>query len=389
MSCTGMEYPMITCIGGPRDTLLLYSVQVHESAHMWFPMQVGSDERRYAWQDEGLTRFNQAQGMRAFFKGYDRERICARQLHRPRATGGEVELMRHGDLYPFGTPAYGVASYDKMATNLVALRALLGDDDVPAAYRSMDYGGNKHPTPYDFFNTFNSSQARSRWFWRTWWYETWTLDQAITSARSSPTARRDHRGSRPRPDARSPRGDEGDGRVERRELPVDAWLPGANVSRRSSTTPQTITQVEIDPENAFRTSIERTTAGRVNRSPRAPGTPGGRGGCLDAVARVEKEMRFTRSARLALTVVLAIYGFRILLHPEAGWFMDNVDLPIHETGHSYLRRSASSCNSPEGRCSRCSFPPCSWAISSAARIATARPSRSGGWRRVSGTFQCT
>lgn len=44
----------------------------------------------------------------------------------------------------------------------------------------------------------------------------------------------------------------------------------------------------------------------------------------------------TSSARLGralLTVLLAIYGFRILLHPEAGSFVDAVDLPIHETGH--------------------------------------------------------
>lgn len=44
-------------------------------------------------------------------------------------------------------------------------------------------------------------------------------------------------------------------------------------------------------------------------------------------------MSFSPRAKLALTVVLALYGFRILLHPEAGWFMDSVDLPIHETGH--------------------------------------------------------
>ena len=75
VSCSGMEYPMLTCIGGQRDTLGLYSVTVHEFAHMWFPMQVGSDEKRHAWQDEGLTRFNQAQAMRSFFGGYDLERI--------------------------------------------------------------------------------------------------------------------------------------------------------------------------------------------------------------------------------------------------------------------------------------------------------------------------
>ncbi|HET7372150.1 MAG TPA: hypothetical protein VFJ20_02165 [Gemmatimonadaceae bacterium] len=44
-------------------------------------------------------------------------------------------------------------------------------------------------------------------------------------------------------------------------------------------------------------------------------------------------MDSTRAARLGLTVVLAFYGFRLLLHPDAGSLMDSVDLPIHETGH--------------------------------------------------------
>jgi len=44
-------------------------------------------------------------------------------------------------------------------------------------------------------------------------------------------------------------------------------------------------------------------------------------------------MRFSPRGRLALTIVLAVYGFRMLTHPEVGWFLDNVDLPIHETGH--------------------------------------------------------
>jgi len=40
-----------------------------------------------------------------------------------------------------------------------------------------------------------------------------------------------------------------------------------------------------------------------------------------------------RAGRLALTGMLAFYGIRLLLHPEAGSLMDSVDLPIHETGH--------------------------------------------------------
>src|SRR4029434_193068 len=91
VSCSGMEYPMITCIGGQRDTLSLYSVIVHELGHMWFPMQVGSDEKRYAWQDEGLTRYNQAQGMRDFFRGYDRESLARDNYFRLAGTGREVD----------------------------------------------------------------------------------------------------------------------------------------------------------------------------------------------------------------------------------------------------------------------------------------------------------
>jgi hypothetical protein len=44
-------------------------------------------------------------------------------------------------------------------------------------------------------------------------------------------------------------------------------------------------------------------------------------------------MQPTRAARLGLTALLAFLGFRMLAHPEAGWLMDSVDLPIHETGH--------------------------------------------------------
>ncbi|MDQ3696879.1 MAG: hypothetical protein M3373_02480 [Gemmatimonadota bacterium] len=47
-----------------------------------------------------------------------------------------------------------LASYDKIATVLVALRARVGEKTFLRAYR--EYGWrwvNKHPTPYDFWNS--------------------------------------------------------------------------------------------------------------------------------------------------------------------------------------------------------------------------------------------
>jgi hypothetical protein len=254
VSCSGMEYPMMTCIGGPRDTLRLYSVTVHEIAHMWFPMQVGSDERRYAWQDEGLTRFNQAQAMREFFRGYDLEGI-ARDLYLDLArAGGEVELMRHGDQYPSNTPAYSVASYAKMATNMAALRALVGEERFLRAYR--EYGRrwvNKHPQPYDLWNTFEDVTGEDLdWFWRTWWYETWTLDQAVAEVRADGgdvAVVVEDRGLAPMP-ARLTITREG-GAVERAEVPVAQWLAGARRATVRVRASPAVVRVEIDAERRF------------------------------------------------------------------------------------------------------------------------------------------
>ena len=254
VSCSGMEYPMLTCIGGPRDTLSLYSVIVHEFAHMWFPMQVGSDERRYAWMDEGLTRFNQAQGMQQYFPGYDREAIARDSYLRLAQTDDEVPLMRHGDLYPVGTPAYGTATYDKMATNMVALRALLGNETFLRCYTA--YGRRwleKHPTPFDFWNHFNYCSGRDLgWFWRTWWFETWTLDQAIGSVVPEGSGLRvtiDDKGMAPMPVRLAIT--RAGGAAEQMVIPVEDFLRG---TRRTSTliaNGATVTAIEIDPQQRF------------------------------------------------------------------------------------------------------------------------------------------
>jgi Peptidase family M1 domain len=254
VSCSGMEYPMLTCIGGPRDTLGLYSVIVHEFGHMWFPMQVGSDERRFAWMDEGLTRFNQAQGMQSFFKGYDREAVARTSYLTLARTDSEVPLMRHGDQYPYDSRAYAVASYDKMAINMVALRGLLGGEKFLQCYHA--YGQrwlNKHPTPFDFWNTFNwcSGQDLS-WFWRTWWYETWTLDQAIASVDPEGTGLRvtiEDKGLAPMPVRLTIT--RAGGATEQQVIPVDVWLRGARHTSTLVADALTVVSIEIDPAQVF------------------------------------------------------------------------------------------------------------------------------------------
>jgi aminopeptidase N len=248
-----MEYPMMTCIGGQWDTLSLYEVTTHEIGHMWFPMVVGSDEKRFAWMDEGLTQFDQSQSMDSFFRGFDDEERNRKNYLDFVEEGGEVELMHHGDRYPnYGS--YGVASYYKPATVLVALRGVLGEETFDRAYREYIHRwAYKHPTPYDFFNTFNNVSGKDlSWFWRSWFFETWKLDQAIdtvTSDRDSVTVVLENRGKVAMPVLLSVT--RINGKAEQVTVPVDVWFHGTNRYDLRLAKEPTIRGIEIDPDKRF------------------------------------------------------------------------------------------------------------------------------------------
>jgi hypothetical protein len=252
-SCGGMEYPMMTCIGGQWDTLGLYEVLTHEIGHMWFPMMVGSDEKRFAWMDEGFTQFDQSQSMADFFKGFDDEERNRRNYLDLADAGGETELMRQGDRYP-NYPAYGVASYYKPASVLVALRGVLGRETFRKAY--TEYGRRwlyKHPTPWDFFNTVEDVSGKDlSWFWRTWFYETWRLDQAIDTVMTTGDSVEvvvQNRGRAPMPVnlviTRN------DGKADSVTIPVDVWLGGEKRTTVRLAREPSIKTIEIDPANDF------------------------------------------------------------------------------------------------------------------------------------------
>jgi hypothetical protein len=252
-SCGGMEYPMMTCIGGQWDTLGLYEVTAHEIGHMWIPMIVGSDEKRYAWMDEGLTQFDQSQAMGDFFKGFDDEARNRKNYLDIAEMGNEVELMRHGDRYPTYT-SYGVASYYKPASVLVALRGVLGAETFHKALteyvRRWSY---KHPSPYDFFHTFEDVSGKDlSWFWRTWFFETWKLDQAIdtvTTAGDSLEITIENRERAPMPVLLTVT--RANKQVDHLTIPAEVWFAGAKRHSIRIVREPTVKNIEIDTEKAF------------------------------------------------------------------------------------------------------------------------------------------
>jgi Peptidase family M1 domain len=259
----GMEYPMMTLMQPWADTLSLAGDLMHETGHMWFPMQVGSNETRHPWMDEGLTQFDVAQGMRHLY-GEPRtggrlndSEAGQRALYLGSVRNGDdASIMLPGDEFP--QDLYLVMYYDKTAQILKALRAIVGPETFHTAY--VEYGKRwigKHPQPYDFFNTISSVSGRDlSWFWQTWFYHGWSLDQAVASVVPDPNAPEDStaitivdRGLAPMPVpivvTRA------DGSTQRLEIPVEVWLRDNRTTRVLVRSEPRITKVEIDPSGDF------------------------------------------------------------------------------------------------------------------------------------------
>jgi Peptidase family M1 domain len=185
----GMEFPMLTVIGPyeGEEPSTLFNTTSHEIGHMWIPMIVGTDEKRYAWMDEGSTTFLEQESRMALWPGVDHHRVEARTYLQVAAAGLEQSMMRQADYYEPG-PGYGVASYSKPATLMTSLRAVIGEEAWDAAYQAfISEWAYKHPAPWDFFDTFERfAEQDLDWFWTSFYYNTWTLDHAVGRVQPKP-----------------------------------------------------------------------------------------------------------------------------------------------------------------------------------------------------------
>ena len=180
----GMEYPMLTFVPAERTREGLYWVLMHEFGHEWFPMMVGSDERRYPWMDEGFNTFIDLYNAADYFKGtaYG-DTVADMPLHAYAANavpGQEQPLITA----PVEVRGLYWTAYQKPALMLRLLREnVLGRDAFDPAFREYIRRWTfKHPQPADFFRTMENVSGRSLdWFWRDWVFTTARLDQAVDS----------------------------------------------------------------------------------------------------------------------------------------------------------------------------------------------------------------
>ncbi len=196
----GMEYPMITFNGyrpseDEETGEVTYSrnikygligVIIHEIGHIYFPMTVNSDERRWTWMDEGLNTFLEYQAEYEWEENFPISRYGSNNpmddISRYMTSSNQVPIMTQSD----SVLQFGPNAYSKPATALMVLReTVMGRELFDFAFREYATRWKfKRPTPADFFRTMEDASAVDLdWFWRGWFFGTDHVDIALTDVR--------------------------------------------------------------------------------------------------------------------------------------------------------------------------------------------------------------
>jgi len=181
----GMEYPGIVFCGASSKSARLWGVTDHEFGHTWFPMIVGSNERLFAWMDEGFNTFINSLASTDFNGGEYKPRTTDMHNLGKIITSDAFEpVMSSPD--NMKERNIGVLAYFKPSIGLTLLREqVIGPDRFDRAFKTyIERWAYKHPTPDDFFRTIeNVAGENLNWFWRGWYINNWKLDQAVTDVK--------------------------------------------------------------------------------------------------------------------------------------------------------------------------------------------------------------
>ena len=175
----GMEYPMMINDGSPDVWENTVALTAHEMAHQYFPFFVGTNEKKYAFMDEGWA-------VMMIFKYMEKltginTRLISNVGNYEYLAGTEDDIPAMIPSFSLTYTAYRNSAYDRSSISYEILRDMLGDEIfLKALQEYIRRWSGKHPTPYDFYFTFNEVTGENlNWFWNPWFFESGYPDLAI------------------------------------------------------------------------------------------------------------------------------------------------------------------------------------------------------------------
>ena len=185
-----MEFPMMVNDSHETDLADAELLQDHEMAHTYFPFYMGINETRYGYMDEGwATTFE-------LFLGYTEVgKAASEEVYRNfRVKKWIFDPSTTEDL-PIITPTseltrgYGNNAYVKPSLSYIALKDMLGDAGFnKALHVYMNNWNDKHPIPWDYFNSMSAGSGKNlNWFFNNWFFTNNYIDLNLQSVSKDKT----------------------------------------------------------------------------------------------------------------------------------------------------------------------------------------------------------
>ncbi|MCK5857156.1 MAG: M1 family metallopeptidase [Bacteroidales bacterium] len=176
----GMEFPGMVNDGDSRSYTGTLFVTSHEIGHSYYPFNTGLNEQLYAWMDEGLITFFPRKVVAKYTddSAYTVFEDIIRSYNRHAGSIREIPLMIPSTNTGF---SYRYQAYSRSSVAFYTLCEYLGVDTFDMSLQEFSRRWeHKHPTPYDFFNTFNEVAGEDlAWFWDPWFFELGYADLAL------------------------------------------------------------------------------------------------------------------------------------------------------------------------------------------------------------------
>lgn len=167
----GMEFPMMINDGSTDSKESTVSLTAHEIAHQYFPFYIGTNEKKYAFMDEGWASMLPFDYM--LENSGTNKRLASGIKYYEKTAGTEDDVPPMISSVFLSYSSYRNAAYNRPSVAYYFLYDMLGKKIfLQALQEFVNRWKGRHPIPYDFFFTFNEVAGQNlNWFWKPWFFE--------------------------------------------------------------------------------------------------------------------------------------------------------------------------------------------------------------------------
>ena len=195
----GMEYPNITVISRDRSKDLLEYVIMHEVGHNWLYGILGSNERDYAWIDEGLNEYTNIRYWEKKYGDRNNQFIIQDFVQNKLGIGRDFDIhlyhylavagiAKSKDVQPLNIPSnenfnnsnYG-QNYTRTAVMMRFLQHYIGEEKIDQVNQDFyEIWKFRHPQPDDYLSLFSKHLNEDlEWFFDNLLNKTTYIDFGI------------------------------------------------------------------------------------------------------------------------------------------------------------------------------------------------------------------